>query len=65
VQPSRQSGTRMHAGTTDGSVGRQRRVVFGVPTLLHVLTGPRAEMAGGPSSTTSSGVYLYELWQVD
>jgi hypothetical protein len=36
------------------------RVVFGVPTLLHVLT----EMARGCSSTASSGVYLYKLWQV-
>jgi len=41
------------------------RVVFGVPTLLHVLTESGVETVRGGSSTSSSGVYLYELWQVD
>lgn len=46
MQPSRQAGTRMHAGATDGSAERPRRVVFGVPTVLHVLTEPGAEIVG-------------------
>jgi hypothetical protein len=37
------------------------RVVFGVPTLLHVLTESGVEMVRGCSSAISSGVYLYEL----
>lgn len=62
---AKQAGWHAHAPEEEPQMALDDgRVVFGVPTLLHVLTESGEEMARGSSSTSSSGVYLYELWQV-